>query len=206
MGLAVAEVDTHGIGEQEVSDEDLVAIARSWVLRALTSVSNGGDRGHYTKLLNDLRDPRLNHASSASALSIRFMALAQTVSYMDEQAHQALLMYLLGMSIWTYSDEVVESLLAFVVNLSTANGIFVPQCLDMLVRNFLPPSCGLPAFLDSFSRTGLMMGFLSMDKLRMQSSEHLAKKDRVSFLLPACFSSEFDFTHEALMLAWNLYF
>lgn len=174
MGLAV--------GDEEVTDEDLIAVARSWVIKALTSVTSGGDRGHYNKLLNDLRDPRLNDPASAPALSIRLMALSQTVSYMDERAHQGLLSYLLGMSVWGYSEEVVEALLAIVVNLSTANGSFVPECLDMMVRNFLPPSCGLPNFLDSFSRTGLMMGFMTVEKLRMQAGEHLAKKDSVSLL------------------------
>jgi hypothetical protein len=56
MGMAV--------GDEEVTDEELIAVGRSWVIRAL----NGGDRGgHYTKLLSDIRDP----STSASALSIR---------------------------------------------------------------------------------------------------------------------------------------
>ncbi|CAM6032913.1 unnamed protein product, partial [Sphagnum compactum] len=179
MGLAVSEVTTHGVGETEVSDEELIAIARSWILRALASASSRGDKGHYNKLLSDLRDPRINDIASVSALSIRLTALSQTVSYFDEHDHQTLLMYLLGMSVWIYSDEVVDSLLGFVVNLATVNGSYVSQCLDMLVRNFLPPSCCLPAFLDSFSRSGLMMGFLSMDKLRTQALEHIVRKDAV---------------------------
>jgi RNA polymerase I-specific transcription initiation factor RRN3 len=183
MGLAVSEVTTHGVGETEVSDEDLIAIARSWILRALASASSRGDKGHYNKLLSDLRDPRINDIASVSALSIRLTALSQTVSYFDEHDHQTLLMYLLGMSVWIYSDEVVDSLLSFVVNLATVNGSYVSQCSDMLVRNFLPPSCCLPAFLDSFSRSGLMMGFLSMDKLRTQALEHIVRKDAVSLSL-----------------------
>jgi hypothetical protein len=53
----------------------------------------------------------------------------------------------------------------------------------MLVRNFLPPSCGLPAFLDSFTRAGLMTGTFNMEKLRMQASQHIAKKDGVNLSL-----------------------
>ncbi|KAH8945277.1 hypothetical protein BDL97_12G033200 [Sphagnum fallax] len=175
-------------GEEEVvdvSDEELIAIARSWILRALASAAanegGGGreDNGHYAKLLSDLRNPRLNSPANASAMCIRLTALAQTVSYLDQNKHQALLMYLLGMSLWLYSEEVVEALLKFVTNLATVSGSFVPQCLDMLVRNFLPPSCGLPAFLDSFTRAGLMTGTFNMEKLRMQASQHIAKKDGV---------------------------
>lgn len=176
-------------GEEEVvyvSDEELIAIARSWILRALASAAaneggGGGreDNGHYTKLLSDLRNPRLNSPANESAMCIRLTALAQTVSYLDQNKHQALLTYLLGMSLWLYSEEVVEALLKFVTNLATVSGSFVPQCLDMLVRNFLPPSCGLPAFLDSFTRAGLMTGTFNMEKLRMQASQHVAKKDGV---------------------------
>ncbi len=173
----------------DVSDEELIAIARSWILRALASAAanegGGGreDNGHYAKLLSDLRNPRLNSPANASAMCIRLTALAQTVSYLDQNKHQALLMYLLGMSLWLYSEEVVEALLKFVTNLATVSGSFVPQCLDMLVRNFLPPSCGLPAFLDSFTRAGLMTGTFNMEKLRMQASQHIAKKDGVTFSL-----------------------
>jgi RNA polymerase I-specific transcription initiation factor RRN3 len=178
-------------GEEEVvdvSDEELIAIARSWILRALASAAaneggGGEDNGHYTKLLSDLRNPRLNSPANASAMCIRLTALAQTVSYLDQNKHQALLTYLLGMSLWLYSEEVVEALLKFVTNLATVSGSFVPQCLDMLVRNFLPPSCGLLAFLDSFTRAGLMTGTFNMEKLRMQASQHIAKKDGVTFSL-----------------------
>jgi RNA polymerase I-specific transcription initiation factor RRN3 len=193
--IAFSEVTTNRrAGEEQVvdvSDEELIAIARSWILRALASAAanegggGGGreDNGHYTKLLSDLRDPRLNSPANASAMCIRLTALAQTVSYLDQNKHQALLMYLLGMSLWLYSEEVVEALLKFVTNLATVSGSFVPQCLDMLVRNFLPPSCGLPAFLDSFTRAGLMTGTFNMEKLRMQASQHIAKKDGVTHSL-----------------------
>lgn len=169
MGMAV--------GDEEVTDGELIAVGKSWVIRAL----HGGDRGgHYTKLLSDIRDP----STSASALSIRLRGLSQAVSHVDERAHQGLWTYILGMSVWSYGEEVVDALLAFVVNLSTANGSFVSECLDMVVRNFLPPSCGLPTFLDSCSRTELVMGSLTVEKLRMRAAQHLANKDTVSLSNP----------------------
>jgi RNA polymerase I-specific transcription initiation factor RRN3 len=74
----------------------------------------------------------------------------------------------------------MDALLAFVVNLSTTNSSFVPECLDMVVQNFLPPSCGLPTFLDSCSRNEFVIGSLTVEKLRMRSAQHLANKDTVS--------------------------
>lgn len=164
---------------QALTEEEVMIVARGWVLKALKSGSDGVDKGHYMHLCETVRDPRLHLDDGAPELAVRINALSQTVSYLNERSHRTLLQYLLGMSIWTYSYEVVDALLSFVVNLSTANGCFVPDCLDMLVRNFLPPSCGLPSFFDSFSRTGLMMGITTMDKLKSQGAEHLAKKDKV---------------------------
>jgi len=168
----------HNVEPKGSAEERLIA-ARAWMIRALKSGADGVDKGFYTKLCEDLREPLLHAPESASLLALRLNALSQTVGYLNERSHRALLQYLLGMSVWTYSFEVVDALLGFVVNLSTANGCFVPDCLDMLVRNFLPPSCGLPSFFDSFTRTGLMMGLTSMDKLKSEGGEHLAKKDKV---------------------------
>lgn len=49
------------------------------------------------------------------------------------------------------------------------------QCLDMLVRNFLPPSCGLPIFIDFFSRRALMKG-MPKEMLMQRKIEHLERK------------------------------
>eukprot|EP00249_Psilotum_nudum_P016163 c25688_g1_i1 orf=353-2260(-) len=87
-------------------------------------------------------------------------------------------MKVFGMSLWTHSEEAADAVVEFVVNRATANGECLVQCLDMLVRNFLPPSCGLPVFIDSFSRRSLMKG-LSKDSLMGQKAEHMAKKDVV---------------------------
>lgn len=177
---------------QDFSEEEVMIVARAWVLKALKSGSDGVDKGHYNHLCEALRDPRLHGDEGAPELAVRINALSQCVSYLNERAHRTLLQYLLGMSVWTYSFEVVDALLAFVVNLSTANGCFVPDCLDMLVRNFLPPSCGLPSFFDSFSRTGLMMGLTTMDKLKSQGLEHLTKKDKVSLInLDLCLTNSY---------------
>ncbi|BBN15097.1 RNA polymerase I-specific transcription initiation factor RRN3 [Marchantia polymorpha subsp. ruderalis] len=161
-----------------ITDDEVLSVARQWVVRALSAATQG-DQGHYLNLLKSLRTVQLDDSGSLSALQYRLRALSQSVSYISEHYHHTLLALVLGMSVWTYGPDVADALLEFVVNLATANGGCVSQCLDMLVRNFLPPSCGLPAFLDTYSRTGLMGGWLSMDKIRAQQPDQMAKKDVV---------------------------
>lgn len=183
------QLNSNAEHSKPLSSEELQSTARAWMIKALKSGADGVDKGFYTKLCEDFREPLLHAPDSAALLTLRLNALSQTVGYLNERSHRTLLQYVLGMSVWTYSYEVVDALLAFVVNLSTANGCFVPDCLDMLVRNFLPPSCGLPSFFDSFTRTGLMMGLTTMDKLKLAAVEHLAKKDKVGFFSSPPFSS-----------------
>ncbi|KAL3691627.1 hypothetical protein R1sor_005278 [Riccia sorocarpa] len=175
MGMEIGADSSHAGG---LSDAEVLAVARQWVVRALSAATQG-DQGHYMNLLKSLKTVQLDDPSSLSALQYRLKALAQSVSYVSEHYHHMLLALVLGMSVWTYGSDVAEALLEFVVNLATANGGCVSQCLDMLVRNFLPPSCGIPAFLDTYSRTGLMGGWLSMDKIRAQQSDQMARKDVV---------------------------
>ncbi|CAM6098884.1 unnamed protein product [Calypogeia fissa] len=162
----------------EGSTDDNLVLAREWMQRALSSVSQG-DSGNYRKMLTDLRDVRAEDAASISGLQLRLRALSHSVYFISESYHQALLDHLLGMSVWTYEGDVADSLLAFVVNLASANGACVGQCMDMLVRNFLPPSCGLASFLDTYSKAGLMYGWLSMEQLRGEETAHMAKKEDV---------------------------
>ncbi|KAL2622392.1 hypothetical protein R1flu_002597 [Riccia fluitans] len=175
MGMEIGSDSAHVGG---LSDDEVLTVARQWVVRALSAATQG-DQGHYLNLLKSLKTVQLDDPSSLSALQYRLKALAQSVSYVSEHYHHMLLALVLGMSVWTYGPEVAEALLEFVVNLATANGGCVSQCLDMLVRNFLPPSCGIPAFLDTYSRTGLMGGWLSMDKIRAQQPDQMASKDIV---------------------------
>ncbi|KAH7421980.1 hypothetical protein KP509_13G084500 [Ceratopteris richardii] len=100
------------------------------------------------------------------------------VSYINEREHSELLSYILGMSLWVHSAETSNSLVEFVVNLASVNGGCVAQCLDMLVRNFLPPSCGLPAFVDFFSRRAVAKG-MSKETLMQKKVDHMNRKESV---------------------------
>eukprot|EP01018_Ginkgo_biloba_P024889 Gb_12535 [translate_table: standard] len=60
-----------------------------------------------------------------------------------------------------------DVLMEFIINLATSNGGFVDKYLDMLVRNLLPPSCGLPLFMDSLTRR-LILDLVPTIALRLQ--------------------------------------
>eukprot|EP00250_Pteridium_aquilinum_P022193 c25320_g1_i3 orf=194-1981(+) len=80
------------------------------------------------------------------------------------------------MSLWVHSPEVSNALAEFVVNLASVNGGCVVQCLDMLVRSFLPPSSGLLVFIDFFNRRALMKG-MPKEMLMQRKNEHMERKD-----------------------------
>lgn len=159
---------------QPPAGADLVTDAS--IARALTAVSKG-DSSQYNKLLSELKDVQLDNEASVSALLVRLRALAQTGSYMDERLHDGLLTHVLGLSIWVFSSDVADALLRFVVNLVTANGACILPCLEMLVRNFLPPSCGMPQFIDSYHKQRWKTLSAAVERARASKDEHMAKKD-----------------------------
>ncbi|KAJ7532365.1 hypothetical protein O6H91_13G000700 [Diphasiastrum complanatum] len=173
MGLRMIEVHS----ERDVNDTHLQSNTRLWIVDALTKFSKG-DFGDYNKLLIDLKCVSFEDPTSIIGLVIRLKALSQSVSFIKEPDHGALLTHIFRMSLWTCNHLVADVLVNLIVNLATANGALVSQCLDMLVRNFLPPSCGLPTFMDIYTASSLMRGF-PMEKVRQQSIEHLAQKDDV---------------------------
>ena len=61
---------------------------------------------------------------------------------------------------------------------ATVNGGCIVRCLDMLVRNFLPPSSGLPIFIDFFSRRALMKG-MQKETLIQRKMQHVSRKDDI---------------------------
>ncbi|XP_043710994.1 RNA polymerase I-specific transcription initiation factor RRN3-like isoform X2 [Telopea speciosissima] len=66
-------------------------------------------------------------------------ALSGVVSYVDIVLHEALLSSIFGMSMWNYGPDVMDPLVELIKSLAASNGAFVDSCLDMLVRNFMPP-------------------------------------------------------------------
>ncbi|KAK4267909.1 hypothetical protein QN277_024631 [Acacia crassicarpa] len=41
---------------------------------------------------------------------------------------------------WNYGTDVMDALLELIIFLAVSDGKYVDMCLDMLVRNFVPPS------------------------------------------------------------------
>eukprot|EP00897_Mesotaenium_endlicherianum_P000844 jgi/Mesen1/10760/ME000909S10082 len=103
---------------------------------------------------------------------------AQCVSYFDERVHEALLLQLLGISLWVCSNEVMDAVLDFTINLVSANSGCLHLCLDMLVRNFLPPSSGIPTFM-GVSRRGQPAGMAAIAKARERKGEEISRKPEV---------------------------
>eukprot|EP01018_Ginkgo_biloba_P032309 Gb_32274 [translate_table: standard] len=180
MGMEVqvpkTEVNLSG-GMGNISDQEVLSIARLWIRQALTSVLQG-DATCYNQLLQDLSNIEAGDPAQEATLVMTLKALSQAVSSINEHHHSSLLGCVLGMSFWNYSLAVADVLMEFIINLATSNGGFVDKCLDMLVRNFLPPSCGLPLFMDSLTRR-LILGGLSADQLYHKKTEHLARKNEV---------------------------
>lgn len=145
-----------------------------------------GDCSEYYKLLQEI-DSIFKDVG-------QLRLFVQCVSYFDERAHEFLLMQLLGTSLWTCPNEVSDVILEFAVNLVGAQPTALHLSLEMLVRNFLPPSCGLPAFI-GVSRRGEPVGLAALMKARDRRQEDLARRDdvlkrvfatleRISYLVP----------------------
>ncbi|MCO5571465.1 hypothetical protein L7F22_025205 [Adiantum nelumboides] len=168
MGMEMDAADGNGMENYGLS-------IKQTLVRALMSASEN-DTTEYDKLLLEWRELHIEDPKSNDFLECRLKALSQAVSFIKERAHEQLLQYVLGMSLWMHSPEVSIILAEFVVNLASVNGGCVIQCLDMLVRNFLPPSSGLPIFIDFFSRRAIMKG-MSKEMLMQRKSEHMGRKD-----------------------------
>lgn len=121
------------------------------------------------------RELQTENPESNIFLQCRLKALSQAVSNIKERDHEMLLSYVFGMSLWMHSPDVSTALVEFLVNLASVSGGCVIQCLDMLVRNFLPPSCGLPVFIDFYSRRALMRG-MPKELLIQKKDEHMERK------------------------------
>jgi RNA polymerase I-specific transcription initiation factor RRN3 len=176
MEVQVPEVNL-STGMGAASDKEVLSVARLWIRQSLTSVLQG-DATCYNQLLQDLNDIESGYPAQEGTLVMTLKALSQAVSSINEYHHGSLLSCILGMSFWNYSLDVADGLTEFIINLATSNGGFVDRCLDMLVRNFLPPSCGLPLFMDSLTRR-LILGGLTTDQLFQKKSEHLARKNEI---------------------------
>ncbi|MQL99130.1 hypothetical protein Taro_031848 [Colocasia esculenta] len=125
MGLAAAEGGYF-------SDEEVVAHVRE----ALQSVALG-DREQYEWLLYEVLDPTDNAGPDHEALLVATLkALSGVVSFIDVDYHRSLYT---SMSLWKHGPDVRSALVDLTICLAASGGLYFDGCLDMLVRNFLPP-------------------------------------------------------------------
>ncbi|KAJ7953988.1 RNA polymerase I-specific transcription initiation factor RRN3 [Quillaja saponaria] len=128
------KTDFHEMEDVNFSDSEIV----SHVRHALTSVILGNSDS-YDELVGVLHHKERLSADEVAMLVTSLKALTGAVSYIDFVQHEALVFAILRMSMWQYGADVMDALLELVTSLAASNGKFVDLCLDMLVRNFMPP-------------------------------------------------------------------
>ncbi|KAJ7971918.1 RNA polymerase I-specific transcription initiation factor RRN3 [Quillaja saponaria] len=92
-----------------------------------------------TELVGVLHHKEQLSSDEVAMLVTCLKALAGAVLYIDFVQHEALVFAILRMSMWQYGTDVMDALLELVISLAASNGKYVDLCLDMLVRNFMPP-------------------------------------------------------------------
>uniref|UniRef100_A0A0C9S8N3 TSA: Wollemia nobilis Ref_Wollemi_Transcript_4138_2773 transcribed RNA sequence n=1 Tax=Wollemia nobilis TaxID=56998 RepID=A0A0C9S8N3_9CONI len=177
MEVQISGVNQVKTGMGVAMDQELLSVARLWIRQALTSVLQG-DTTCYNQLIQEISNIEPGDPVQEANLVMTLRALSQAVSSINEHHHGSLLSCVLGLSIWNYSLYVADALMEFIINLATSNGGFVDRCLDMLVRNFLPPSCGLPLHMDSLTKK-LILGGRGVDQLFLKKEAHLARKNEI---------------------------
>ncbi|KAJ4962749.1 hypothetical protein NE237_022688 [Protea cynaroides] len=137
MGLELASYGTESYDEMadvDFSDSEVV----SYVRDALKSVAEG-DTDRYNQLIGVMHYTEGLAADEVALLVTSLQALSGVVSHVDITLHDALLSSIFGMSMWNYGPDVMVALVELIKSLAVSNGGFVDSCLDMLVRNFMPP-------------------------------------------------------------------
>ncbi|XP_043713609.1 RNA polymerase I-specific transcription initiation factor RRN3-like isoform X2 [Telopea speciosissima] len=137
MGLELASNGTEYYEEMvdvDYSDSEVV----SYVRDTLKSVSQG-DTDRYNQLIGVMHYTEGLAPDEVALLVTSLKALSGVVSSVDIVLHEALLSSIFGMSMWNYGPDVMDALVELIKSLAASNGVFVDSCLDMLVRNFMPP-------------------------------------------------------------------
>ncbi|XP_058180575.1 uncharacterized protein LOC131299052 [Rhododendron vialii] len=135
MGVELA-AGKAGLTEMEdVNFTDLEVVR--FVRDALTSFTMG-DRENYEQLIGVIHHTKNLAPDEVALLVTSLKALSGAVSCFDN-VHHELLSAIFGMSMWHYSPDVMDALVELIIALAAASGKYIDSCLDMLVRNFMPP-------------------------------------------------------------------
>ncbi|KAI9109672.1 hypothetical protein K1719_019302 [Acacia pycnantha] len=133
--LTSDKVEFHEMENDDFSDLELIYHVRD----ALISVPLG-NRDNYDELVGHLHPMQRPTADQVALLVTTLKALSGAVSYIDIVHHEALIYAVSRLSMWNYGTDVMDALLELIISLAASNGKYVDMCLDMLVRNFVPPS------------------------------------------------------------------
>ncbi|XP_010516632.1 PREDICTED: RNA polymerase I-specific transcription initiation factor RRN3 [Camelina sativa] len=121
----------------DLSDMNLVQTLR----KALTSVQTG-DSDLYNEIVEvmsrDVKDFRADFDAVAQLETV-LKALSCSVSCIDIVHHYKLLSALFGMKLWDHNPNVMDALVNLVISLAVTSGKYLDSCLNMLIKNFLPP-------------------------------------------------------------------
>ncbi|XP_030535855.1 RNA polymerase I-specific transcription initiation factor rrn3 isoform X2 [Rhodamnia argentea] len=136
MGVELANERAQFLEMEEVNftDNELVYHVRT----ALKSASSG-DSESYDELIGVMHHRERLSPDEVAMLVTCLKALSGTVSCIDVVHHESLLSSIFGMSMWNYGPEVMDALVDLIISLAASSGKFVDSCLDMLIRNFVPP-------------------------------------------------------------------
>ncbi|XP_065855971.1 uncharacterized protein [Euphorbia lathyris] len=104
-----------------------------------TLKSQKGEGGSYHELVGVIHHQPRRGPDEIALLVTSLKALAGAVSYIDNIHHNTLLDSIFGMSMWSYSPDVMDALLELIIALAVSDGKYIDSCLDMLVSNFMPP-------------------------------------------------------------------
>ncbi|KAK3034197.1 hypothetical protein RJ639_034337 [Escallonia herrerae] len=168
--LAAEQASLAEIGDVNFSDLELAYHVKD----ALRSVPLG-DRDSYDQLVGFLFEDGERLGSDEVALLVTNLnALSGAVSDIDFVHHGSLLDCIFNMSLWKHRPDVMDALLELIIALAASSGKYVDSCLDMLVRNFMPPGYFLT---DAKQRT------LARKKGQVLDRVHSALKD-IAELVP----------------------
>lgn len=134
MGVQLAE------GHQvEMGDVNYTDLEVTYHVRDALKSARLGQSDSYHELIGVLHHTERLSPDEVAMLVTSLKALSGAVTYIDSDHHKMLLSSISGMSLWNYGPDVMDVLVELVVALAAVSGKYLHLCLDMLVRNFVPP-------------------------------------------------------------------
>ncbi|KAI4314673.1 hypothetical protein L6164_027561 [Bauhinia variegata] len=123
----------------EMEDADFTDVEIVYHVREALKLAEQGNRDNYDELVGLLHHKERLSPDEVALLVTSLKALSGAASTIDFAHHGALLSAIFGMSMWNYGTDVMDAQLELITSLAASNGKVVDDCLEMLVKNFVPP-------------------------------------------------------------------